>query len=104
MGALVLERDADGVVEGNRLADLCAGVGSVVLLIDRGALDLHEEPGVMAMPAPAVVEQVDRLAGHVGQAGLVRRPYAGCPATSACSESSASCATGWEGNAATAKM
>ena len=40
---LVVQRDADRLVEGDGLADLAAGVGGVVLLVDRGALDLQEE-------------------------------------------------------------
>ena len=40
---LVVERDADGLVERQHLADLPADVGGVVALVDRGALDLQRE-------------------------------------------------------------
>src|SRR5262249_23012821 len=60
---LVVERDADRLVEGDRLADLTARVRRVVLLVDRGALHLQEE-------ALAVLQQADRLLRHRGEARL----------------------------------
>jgi hypothetical protein len=66
--------DGDGAVEGDRLADLAAGVLGVVLLVDGGPLDLEEEAVAAALGLG--LEQRDRLAGHVGQAGLARRPLA----------------------------
>jgi hypothetical protein len=44
VGALPVERRADRLVEGDRLADLLARVRRVVALVDRRALDLQEEP------------------------------------------------------------
>ena len=41
--ALELVGDADRVVHADQLADLAAGVGGVVALVDRGALDLQHE-------------------------------------------------------------
>jgi hypothetical protein len=38
VGVLVVERDAGGLVEGDGLADLLAGVCRVVALVDRGAV------------------------------------------------------------------
>src|SRR4051812_40630498 len=55
-------RDADGVVEGDRLADLPARVGGVVLLIDRGALYLQDEAVLVPL------EEMERLARHGRQA------------------------------------
>ena len=63
----VLSGNPDRLIEGNGLTDLATGVGRVVLLVDRRSLDLEEE----ALP---VVEQVDRLVGHRGEARFVRRP------------------------------
>jgi len=39
-----IERDLDGAIELDRLADLTAGVLGVILLVDRRAFDLQEEP------------------------------------------------------------
>ena len=57
----VVERDADGLVEGQRLTDLAADVRGVVALVDRGALDPQREA------LRVLLEQLDRLGGHLGQ-------------------------------------
>ena len=72
MGLGVGQPDSDGVVEGDSLADLVAGVLGMVLLVDGGALDLEEEPLPPALGLG--LEQGDGLGGHVGQAGLGGRP------------------------------
>src|SRR5262245_57119194 len=63
---LVVQRHPDRVVERNRLADLAARVGGVVLLVDRRTLDLEEE-------ALLVLQQIQRRRRHVRQARLVGR-------------------------------
>ena len=80
--ALVVERDADRLVERDGLTDLRARVGGVVLLVDRGALDLQEEPVLVALEqarAPCVV-MAARLGSSggrlVGDAALGRRAVA----------------------------
>ena len=65
-----VERDLDGPVELDGLADLAARVLGVVLLVDRGALDLEEE--ALALVALDLGrQQVDRLGRHVRQVRLV---------------------------------
>src|SRR4051812_38509922 len=68
VGVAAGERGArrDRRVEVDRLADLAARVGRVVLLVDARALDLQEE----ALVRVAVVEQFQGLAGLVGQLRL----------------------------------
>ena len=65
----LVERGGDGLVQVVGLADLAASVGVVVLLVDRGALDLQEE--AVALAVRVGLEQVDGLARHVGQGGGV---------------------------------
>ena len=67
------EGGGDGLVEVVGFADLAAGVGVVVLLVDRGALDLQEVAVVLAVLV--VGEQVDGLGRHVSQGcALVAEP------------------------------
>ncbi len=59
------QRGLHGLVEVDGLADLAAGVGGVVLLVDARALDLQEE----ALRRCGAVQQADRLAGHGREPG-----------------------------------
>ena len=63
----VLHGVGNGLVEVVGLADLAAGIACVVLLIDRGALDLQEEAVLLAVRV--VIQQIERLLGHVLERG-----------------------------------
>jgi hypothetical protein len=67
----VFDGDRNRLVEGDRLADLSAGIGGVRLLVDRRALDLEEEPWSVDI---RFVEQRDGLRRHLCQARLAGRP------------------------------
>ena len=69
----VLHGVGNGLVEVVGLADLAAGIACVVLLIDRGALDLQEEAVLLAVRV--VIQQIERLLGHVLERGaLIAEP------------------------------
>ncbi len=66
--ALVVEGLLDRGVEGDGLTDLTARVRGVVLLVDRGALDLQEEALLAVLGL--LVQHVERLGRHLGQVRL----------------------------------
>ena len=75
VAALVVQGDADRLVERDRLADLAARVGGVVLLVDRGALDLQEEALVGSSSSSIAFVVI------AAQARLVRRTLVGLACT-----------------------
>src|SRR6202043_2401653 len=69
----IVDTDLDGPIEGDRFADLRARVRIVILLVDRGALDLQEEPRAAG---GWLFQQLDRLRGHLRDARFILRPVA----------------------------
>ena len=68
----LLEGGGDGLVKVVGLADLAAGVGVVVLLVDGSAFDLQEEA---LLGLRVGLEQVERLVGEVGEGrALIAEP------------------------------
>src|SRR5262249_51159192 len=60
--------DLDRAIEGDRLSDLRTGIGSLILLVNRRALDLQEKPWT-----GWAMEQLDTLRRHVCQRWLAER-------------------------------